>query len=105
LQAALTSVQGVELAAPTRGVATVLPFRIAGWPATEAAAELGRRVFAQLDVDEPRDLLRAAVGAWLREDEIDRFAAAVGELAAHTPETLPRRPLLTVLEPVSWEER
>jgi selenocysteine lyase/cysteine desulfurase len=105
LRSALTSVEGVELLATIPSAATVLPFRITGWPATEAAAELGRRVFAQLDVDAPRDLLRAAVGAWLREDEIDRFAVAVGELAAHTPETLPRRPLLTILEPVPWDER
>ena len=105
LRLALSATDGVEMSAPVQGSATVLPFRIAGWSAPEAAAELGRRVFAQIDVDESRDLLRAGISAWLREDELDRFAAAVAELAAHTPETLPRRPLLTVLEPVPWNER
>ena len=35
--------------------------------------------------------------AWNREDELDRFIGRVAELAAETPETLTRRPSLTVL--------
>ena len=36
--------------------------------------------------------------AWFNtEDELDRFASGVAELAAHTPETLPRRPSLVML--------
>lgn len=97
LQGALAGVPGVDLPGPSRGLATTISFRIGGWSADEAATELGRRCFAVLDVDERRDLLRAGVSAWLREDELDRFVAAVGDLAAHTPETLPRRPMLTLL--------
>lgn len=105
LRAGLAAIEGIEILAPARGIGTVLPFRMARWPVLEAAEELGRRAFAQLDVDEPRDLLRASVGAWLREEELDRFVTAVAELAAHTPATLPRRPLLTVLAPAPWDER
>jgi selenocysteine lyase/cysteine desulfurase len=97
LYRALSEVSGVELLGPPRGLATTVSFRIGGWPADEAATELGRRCFAVLDIDERRDVLRAGVSAWLREDELDRFVAAVGDLAAHTPDTLPRRPMLTLL--------
>ncbi len=97
LYQALAGVPGVELLAPDRGTAATIPFRIAGWPVDEAASELGRRCFAVLDIDEPRDLLRASAGWWLRDDEIDRFVRAVGDLARYTPETLPRRPMLTLL--------
>ncbi len=83
--------------APHEGWPRPSRLRIGGWPVDEAAAELGRRCFAVLDVDERRGLLRAGVGAWLREDELDRFVVAVGDLARHSPETLPRRPMLTLL--------
>ncbi len=105
LRGALASVEGVAIEPPSRGYATTLPFAVDGWPATEVAAELTRRVHAHVDVDGPRDLVLAGVGAWLREDELDRFAAAVGDIAAHTPDTLPRRPLLTILAPAPWDER
>ena len=97
LHGALSAIDGVEVLSPVRGLATTVAFRIAGWPVDEAAAELGRRCFAVLDVDERRGLLRAGVGAWLRDEELDRFAAAVADLARHSPETLPRRPMLTLL--------
>ena len=76
---ALAAIDGVELSGPTQGLATTVALRIAGWPAEEAAAELGRRCFAVLDVDARRGLLRAGVGAWLRESDLDRFVAAVDE--------------------------
>ena len=42
---------------------------------------------------------------WNRESELTRFAERVAELAAHTPETLPRRPSLTVISgPLESEE-
>ena len=44
-----------------------------------------------------RTLLRISVGAWNREDELDRFVERVAELAANTPATLPRRPTLTII--------
>ncbi len=98
LRDALARVDGVELTGPAQGLATTIVFRIQGWSVDEAAVELGRRCFAMLDVDAGRGLLRAGVGAWLAETELDRFAAAVGDLASHTPESLPRRPMLTLVD-------
>ena len=105
LQEALAGIPGVTTAVPARGTAATAPFSVAGWLPTDVAMELGRRVHAHVDVDETRGLLLASVGAWLREEEIDRFTTAIAEIAAHTPETLPRRPLLTVLAPAPWDER
>ena len=102
---ALSVIDGVELLGQARGLATTIDFRIGDWPVDEASAELGRRCFAVLDVDERRRLLRAGVSAWLRDEEIDRFAAAVGDLARHSPETLPRRPMLTLLGDDGHEDR
>lgn len=97
LRERLARFDGVELRTGQRGMSTTVPFRIAGWAPEEAIAELGRRCFAVLGRDDARGTLLASVGAWNRDDELDRFAAAVGDLAGHTPETLPRRPLLTLL--------
>lgn len=105
LRVALGAIEGVELPVPERGIAATLPFRVHGWPASEVAIEVGRRVHALIGIDASRDLLLAGIGAWVREDEVDRFARAVAEIAAHTPETLPRRPLLTVISAPPWDER
>ena len=80
-----------------RRAGTDVAFRIRGWTAEPAADELSRSVYAILEADADMDLLRASVGAWNREEELDRFTARVAALAAHTPETLPRRPSLVVL--------
>ncbi len=104
LRRALVACDGVSLTTPPRGIAATVAFAISGWTVVDAAAELGRRAHVLLDVDVPRGLLVASVGAWLRDGEVDRFAQAVAELAAHTPETLPRRPLLTVLAPAPGHE-
>ena len=96
LYEALATVDGVEVMA-SGDHGAVAAFRIDGWLADEAAEELSRGVFAIVEVDTEADLVRASVGAWNREQEIDRFVGRVTELAAHTPETLPRKPSLTVL--------
>ena len=82
--------------APTR-MATLVTFRIAGWPAAGAVAELGARAFAILRDMPALDALRISVGFWTTEEELDRFAEAVELLARHTPETLPPRRTLTIL--------
>jgi cysteine sulfinate desulfinase/cysteine desulfurase-like protein len=43
------------------------------------------------------DAIRISVGFYNSEEELERFAAAVELLAAHTPETLPPRRTLAVL--------
>ena len=93
----LEAIDGVEVTTDRASHAALVAFRIAGWTAEQAADELSRSVFAILEADADGDRLRAGVGAWCRSDELDRFVDRVRELAAHTPETLPRRPTLTVL--------
>ena len=94
---ALDAIDGIELLTPRDRHAALASFRIRGWDAVQAAEELSRSVFVILDTDAERDAVRASVGAWNREDELDRFMERVAELASHTPETLTRKPSLTVL--------
>jgi selenocysteine lyase/cysteine desulfurase len=94
---ALAAIDGVEPVAPADELPAIVTFRVAGWPATEAAEQLGRRVFALLSAVPESDALRASVGWFNSEEELDRFAGAVAELAAHTPATLPQRPRLELL--------
>jgi selenocysteine lyase/cysteine desulfurase len=75
----------------------LLAFRIRGWEAEDAADELSRSIFAITDVDRGADALRVSVGAWNLEDELGRFVERIADLAAHTPETLPRKPALTII--------
>jgi selenocysteine lyase/cysteine desulfurase len=93
----LASIGGVDLLTDRDAHAAVLAFRVARWSAEQAADELSRSVFAILEADVEADRLRLGVGAWCRADELDRFVDRVRELAAQTPDTLPRRPTLTVL--------
>jgi selenocysteine lyase/cysteine desulfurase len=93
----LAAVEGVELLTDRESHAALVAFRIADWSAEQAADELSRSIFAILEADLEPDRLRVGVGAWCRGDELDRFLERVRELAAHTPDTLPRRPTLTVL--------
>ena len=79
------------------GAAPLLAFRIAGWDAEQVADELSRSIFAITEADTGADLLRVSVGAWNREDELERFVERVAELAANTPASLPRRPSLTII--------
>jgi selenocysteine lyase/cysteine desulfurase len=60
--------------------------------------ELRRRVFAIVSATPNGNAVRASVAWFNMEDEIDRFVSAVSEIAAHTPETLPRRRTLEVLD-------
>ena len=78
-------------------MATLVTFRIAGWPASAALAELGARVFAIARTIDSLDALRISVGFFNTEEELERFAEAVALLAAHTPETIPPRRTLTIL--------
>ena len=93
----LAAIPGVELLTPREQMATLVTFRIAGWPAEAALDELGARVFAIARTVPLVDALRISVGFFTSEDELDRFVDAVALLAAHTPETLPPRRRLTIL--------
>ena len=95
--ARLASIPGVSVLTPAHAMATLVTFRIAGWPAQVALDELGSRVFAIARTIDSLDALRISVGFFNSEDELERFAEAVALLAAHTPETLPPRRVLAIL--------
>jgi L-cysteine/cystine lyase len=95
--ARLASIAGVTVLTPPHAMATLVTFRIAGWPAEAALDELGSRVFAIARTIEGLDALRISVGFFTSEEELERFAEAVALLAAHTPETLPPRRVLAIL--------
>ena len=93
----LSAIDGVELLTPVARMATLLTFRIAGWPAQTALDELGARVFAIARTVPSLDAIRISVGFFNTAAEIARFCAAVEDLARYTPETIPARRMLTVL--------
>ena len=93
----LAASPGVEVLTPPDRMATLVTFRIAGWPAGAALDEIGRRVFAIARTIPPLDAIRISPGFYNTEAEIGRFCDVVAELARHTPESLPRRPALTIL--------
>jgi L-cysteine/cystine lyase len=93
----LASIPGVRLVTPGGAGGTLVTFRIEGWTAAAAVAELGRRAFAIIRDVPPIDAIRISVGFWNTEEELDRFAEAVELLATHDPDALPPRRTLTVL--------
>jgi selenocysteine lyase/cysteine desulfurase len=97
LHDALAAADGVELITPADALATMVVFHVSAWPVEAALAELRRRVFAILGTTDGGAALRASVAWFNSEEEIDRFCGAVAEIARYTPESLPRRPQLSVV--------
>ena len=93
----LATIPGVAVLTPRDAMATLITFRIAGWPAERALDELGARVFAIARIIAPLDAIRISVGFFNTAAEIERFAGAVELLAAHTPDSLPPRSRLAML--------
>lgn len=93
----LAAIDGVTVLTPVDRMATLVTFRIAGWPAQVALTELGARVFAIARTITSLDALRISVGFFTSEEELDRFADGVRLLASHTPGTLPPRRQLAML--------
>lgn len=94
----LAAIEGVQLVTPREHMATLVTFRIAGWPAEAALEELGARVFAVARTVPLVDAVRISVGFFTLEEELERFVAAVALLAAHTPESIPPRRRLMILD-------
>ena len=92
----LAAIPGVELLTPRERMATLVAFRIAGWPAEQARVEISRRSFAIFRTV-PDDALRISVGFYNTEAELERFAETVALVAAHTPEDMPPRQTLVML--------
>ncbi len=95
--ARLAATPGVTVLTPRHAMATLVTFRIAGWPAAAALEELGSRVFAVARTIDSLDAIRISVGFFTTEDELERLAQAIELLAGHTPESLPPRRVLTML--------
>jgi L-cysteine/cystine lyase len=95
--ARLADIPGVSVLTPTHAMATLVTFRIAGWPAQAALNELGSRVFAIARTIESLDALRISVGFFTSDEELERYTDAVTLLAEHTPTSLPARRTLTIL--------
>ncbi|HUG49177.1 MAG TPA: aminotransferase class V-fold PLP-dependent enzyme [Candidatus Limnocylindria bacterium] len=96
LHAALSATPGVDVTTAPESMATIVCFQLPAWPVDEALAELRRRVFAVVGPTDDGESIRASVAWFNTDEEIDRFAGVVAEVASHTPDTLPRRPPLVV---------
>jgi len=94
----LATIPGVHVLTPVDRMATLVTFTIDGWSAGAAYEELGARVFAMTRTIDPLGALRISVGFFNSEEELERFMGAVELIAAHTPETLPPRQTLTIIE-------
>ena len=97
LKAGLEAINGVQSLTPDAFASTVC-FRLPAWPTDQALDELRRRVFAIVSATPNGNAIRASIAWFNTEEEIDRFRSAVSEIAAHTPETLPRKKALEVLD-------
>ena len=93
----LARIPGVTVLTPPDRMATLVTFRIDGWPAAEALEELGRRTFAIARTIASLDALRISVGFFTSDEELERFCEGVELLASHTPETIPPRRTLAML--------
>jgi selenocysteine lyase/cysteine desulfurase len=94
----LAAIRGVTVLTPTNRMATLVTFRIAGWTAQSALDELGARVFAIARTIGSLEAIRLSVGFFNTSEELERLAEVVELLAAHTPDTLPPRRRLTILD-------
>ena len=93
----LASIDGVEILTPRDRMAGLISFRIGGWELQPAMDELQARTFCIMRTLPLVNALRISVGFFTTEDEIDRFVEGVRLLAAHTPESIPPRRTLTIL--------
>ncbi len=95
---ALAATPGVGLVTPRDRMATLVTFRVAGWPADRVVEELGRRVFAHPRAIPGTDAVRFSIGCFNTGDEVDRVVREVGVIAAHTPDSLPARPTIQFVD-------
>ncbi len=97
----LRRIPGVTVATPSANAGTLVTFAIRGWDAQSIVDQLGRRIFLIARPLPGTDRVRLSVGWWNTEDEVGRVLDAVGELARHTPDTLPRRPTIAIVDTVA----
>ena len=87
----LAAIPGVTVVTPRPARGTLVSFRIRGWTAARAVAEVAPRATAVLRDVPAVEALRLSIGFWNTEAELDRVATVVEHVAGHTPETLPPR--------------
>jgi L-cysteine/cystine lyase len=93
----LGAIAGVTILTPADAIATLVTFRIDGWPASAAFEELSARIFLIARTIPPLDALRISPAFFTTEAELGTLCEAVELLARHRPETMPPRKTLTVL--------
>jgi L-cysteine/cystine lyase len=96
--ASLAEVPGVEVITPRDRMAGLVTFRIAGWQPGTALKEISLRTHAIARQIPPLDAIRISVGFFNTEPELRRFREGVALVAAHTPETIPHRPQIELLQ-------
>jgi L-cysteine/cystine lyase len=93
----LADVPGVEVLTPRLNMAGLVTFRIGGWTAAAALHELEQRTLCIARTVPPLDAIRISVGFFNTDGELRRFRDGVALVAAHTPDSIPRRPRIEVL--------
>ncbi len=94
----MAEIPGVEVLTPRSSMAGLVTFRIGGWAAEAALDELQARTFAIARTVPGLDAIRLSVAFFNTEAEIARVRDGVALLAEHTPDTLPRKPRITVIQ-------
>lgn len=112
--AAIAAIDGVEPLARPEQRSQIVALRIRGWEARQIVEELGARAFAIVrrvpglpallaglgtpegaPASDPA--LRTSWGFWNTDEEVARMVELIALFAAHTPETLPKRPKIDIL--------
>ena len=94
----LAEVPGVEVLTPRENMAGLVTFRIAGWKSGPALKELSQRTLCIARTIPPLDAIRISVGFFNTDGELRRFRDGVALVAENTPETMPQRPRMEVLQ-------
>ena len=93
----LAGIDGVTVITPRDRMAGLVTFQIAGWDPQPALEELQARTFCIIRTLPAVNALRISIGFWTSTDELERFIDGVRLLAAHTPESIPPRRTLTII--------
>ena len=106
--AGAASIPGVELLVGPGRHATIVALRVNGWEASQLVEEFSRRAFAitrrvpgvPATAERPASspALRTSWGFWNTDEEVARMLELLTLFAAHTPESLPKRPTIEIIQ-------